>query len=348
MCKIRFQTTERKKFTKISNRFIDEYMADANGSYVKIYIYLLRCISDSHNASPEGLEFALSAMADRLEYTEKDILRALRYWSKKGVLEFDQNDDGSIAWIALADLAGEEAREFEEETTATIESVPGPTTSKATAPSQDEDDLSKQLFAQVEKILGRPIAPKDNQAIVYCIEALCFSPELIRYLYEYCKGLEKTSANYVQKVAMNWHEKSITTVEDAERFTNAFRASVRAAMKELGMVGTPGESLVRYINRWERELLMSAELIGEACKRAYLATKSNHLQYADSILNHWHSANAHSLEEVQALDRTHEAKARRKPNTDNRGADTNRFHNFTQRDYSSDEMEEIERKLRGF
>lgn len=376
MCKIRLVTKGKKQFTKISNRFIDEYMADANGSYVKIYIYLLRCISDSHNTSSEGLEFALSAMADRLEYTEKDILRALRYWAKKGVLEFAQNNDGSIAWIALADLAEEESREAEDEaamavtaveqaemklakstkntTLPSIADADAPSISKTaavkpikkTAPSQDE--LSDQIFAQVESILERPLAPKDIQAVLYCIEALQFPSELIRFLYEHCKSCDKTAANYVQQVAVNWHKQGITTVEDAERSVNSYRASIRAAMKELGMVGTPGDSLVQYINRWERELHMSAELIREACKRTYLATKSNHLQYADSILNRWHTSGAHSLEELQTLDRAHEANAKRKTDADNRGTDANRFHNFTQRDYSSDEMEEIERKLRGF
>ena len=33
--------------TAISNIFIDEYMAEAHGSYVKVYIYLLRCLGDS-------------------------------------------------------------------------------------------------------------------------------------------------------------------------------------------------------------------------------------------------------------------------------------------------------------
>ena len=31
--------------TIISNRFIDEYMINANGEFVKIYLYLLRCMN---------------------------------------------------------------------------------------------------------------------------------------------------------------------------------------------------------------------------------------------------------------------------------------------------------------
>ena len=42
------EITLRKKngasTTEIPNQFIDEYMTNANGEFVKIYLYLLRCI----------------------------------------------------------------------------------------------------------------------------------------------------------------------------------------------------------------------------------------------------------------------------------------------------------------
>ena len=33
------------EFTFVSNRFLDLYMPKANGEFVKIYLYLLRCCS---------------------------------------------------------------------------------------------------------------------------------------------------------------------------------------------------------------------------------------------------------------------------------------------------------------
>ena len=64
--------TERKfSATVVPNLFIDRYMPSANGSYVKVYLYLLRCLSGA--AKP----FTLSTAADALEETEKDIIRVL-------------------------------------------------------------------------------------------------------------------------------------------------------------------------------------------------------------------------------------------------------------------------------
>ena len=61
-------------------------MLNANGSYVKVYLYLSMCIqSDIHGLS-------ISSLADRMENTEKDVLRALQYWEKKNLLTLQYNE----------------------------------------------------------------------------------------------------------------------------------------------------------------------------------------------------------------------------------------------------------------
>ena len=74
--------SEDARTTWVPNEFIDYYMPCANGMFVKVYIYLLRCLT------APGAGFGISAIADALEETEKDILRALRYWEKEQVLSF--------------------------------------------------------------------------------------------------------------------------------------------------------------------------------------------------------------------------------------------------------------------
>ena len=50
---ITLHTSCQKQVTCISNSFIDHFMPEANGEYVKIYLYLLRCLSQ------EGMEWTL-------------------------------------------------------------------------------------------------------------------------------------------------------------------------------------------------------------------------------------------------------------------------------------------------
>ena len=63
MTDILIHTTGGHQVTCVPNAFIDEYMQDANGEFVKIYLYLLRMLSHG-----EG-NFCVSAMADKFNYT---------------------------------------------------------------------------------------------------------------------------------------------------------------------------------------------------------------------------------------------------------------------------------------
>ena len=67
--------------TVIPNRFLDEYMPRANGEFVKVFLMLMRALSPSN-----GIK-SVSAMADSLNCTEADVLRALKFWENEGLLE---------------------------------------------------------------------------------------------------------------------------------------------------------------------------------------------------------------------------------------------------------------------
>ena len=72
--------------TMVANEFIDCYMAEANGEYVKVYLYIQRHQGQIQN---------VAQIADALDHTESDIKRALVYWMKQGVLE-DKGNFGAI------------------------------------------------------------------------------------------------------------------------------------------------------------------------------------------------------------------------------------------------------------
>ncbi len=82
--------------TVISNRFIDEYMQAANDAQLKIYLYLIRMMS-------ARLGTSISDIADKFNYTEKDVLRALKYWEKNHLLTLDCDEHNNITGIHLLD-----------------------------------------------------------------------------------------------------------------------------------------------------------------------------------------------------------------------------------------------------
>ena len=81
--------------TLVANDFIDHYMSKANGEFVKVYLFLLRHLDDPYS------QLTISTIADSLDNTEKDILRAFRYWESEGLLSLEKDADDQIIGLSL-------------------------------------------------------------------------------------------------------------------------------------------------------------------------------------------------------------------------------------------------------
>lgn len=84
--------------TVISNLFIDEYMKDANDAQLKVYLYLLRMMN-AHQAT------SVSDIADKFNHTEKEVVRALKYWEKQQLLDLDYDGNKNLVGIHIRDLS---------------------------------------------------------------------------------------------------------------------------------------------------------------------------------------------------------------------------------------------------
>ena len=85
MEKIRLKNNLQAGVTVLPNEFIDQYMLKADGEYVKIYLLFYRLNNQGSYEGPEQL-------ADMLELTQKDVIRAFKYWIKEGLLDADLSD----------------------------------------------------------------------------------------------------------------------------------------------------------------------------------------------------------------------------------------------------------------
>ncbi len=83
--------------TLVPNLFLDKYMPEANGEYVKIYLYLLRCLK----SDPQ--ELSVTLIADKFENTESDVQRALKYWEKMRLLRLEYDSSRNLTGIRMLD-----------------------------------------------------------------------------------------------------------------------------------------------------------------------------------------------------------------------------------------------------
>ena len=213
-------------------------MPKANGTYVKVYLYLLRLLSSSDKI------VSVSVIADCLEDSEKDILRALNYWDKSGAISLDKDRKGEVIGITLNDLTTVDtsifsemaaASSLNEESSVTIEREQSSDRitrlDKAATIDSDQDDapaFEKPIYSpsQVEDLtnseqpnieiyLERLLKPTDIQLILFLYENVGFSVELIMYLYEYCVSKNKKNSSYIEAVALKWADRKSTRLNSS-------------------------------------------------------------------------------------------------------------------------------------
>lgn len=321
--------------TVVPNYFIDAYMVHANGEYVKIYLYLLRCMNDP------SMSFSVSDVADKFEHTEKDVLRALRYWEKMHLLrlEFDANKE--LTGICFLDVASTPA------VTAVVQ--PDKQTSAEFPPHEnysaadlrrlkDESDVRELLFV-AEHYLGHTLNMTEMNAILYWKESLHFSTDLIDYLIESCVAKNHKSVHYMEKVALSWAKAGISTVtaakEEASRH-NDLNSVIRKAFGIQGRDFVPYEK--EYISTWQK-YGFDIQIISAACDRTMRAIHQASFEYADKILKNWKKNQVMSLKDIEALDALHQEKAAAAPKRIESAAKKNKFNDFPQRSYNTSELE---------
>ena len=417
--------------TTIYNSFIEDYMPAANGSYVKVYLYIAKCLQAKES------NFSISSLADQLENTEKDILRALMYWEKKGLMSLNRDKaTGEILGLEMlipfaerdfdtyentakesaaslgvdsdlsetgalnrrnSDLSETGAldrrnsdfsetgalnrrnSDFSETDAANTSSYESSGTdapsnvnsdvhrasnsaqdknSSAVKPIQVSPEQIQELSDNedfvwvcnvVESYLERPMKPAEIQLITYLYGTLHFSRELILHLYDYCISMGKTACNYIQTVALSWHEQGIKTPEQAQNASVRYLASYNAVSKALGLGRGLAEIEKKYVDHWQNDWNMDLSVILEACNRTVLKLHHADFKYTEGILSHWNEQNVRTLQGVEQSDlhyaQTKEQKEKKKPSTSGKQAPRNQFQNFKQRDVSSEELQELERKL---
>ncbi len=344
-------STERKfSATVVPNIFIDRYMPDANGSYVKVYLYLLRCMS----GTPWG--FTIANAAETLDETEKDIIRALKYWQKKGVLVLSENDS-EIDGITLLELNGspDSAPVSAVHATAAEARISIlPEEPKVSSPVPHEysareverlmtDATFSEILDVIGALLNRMITKADTDLIMFLYNDLHFSEDLIIYLYETCLDRKKKSNKYIQQVAINWFEQGIDTPEAAERQSSFYDETISAINKSWSLGRALGDSEMKIVQNW-KSMGFSPELIKEACDRTLMNCHTPSFQYADKILSGW---KAKSISSLSDLDRDSKPAAKETRSSKSVTKSAEKYNTYQKHNYSDDDLLQLEKRLLG-
>lgn len=236
------------------------------------------------------------------------------------------------------------------------------------APSQKEYTLDEikefrknpdisELFFIIETYLKHTLSSTDTNMVLYWLDELHFSTDLVEYLVEYCITKGHSSLRYMNKVALGWADAGIKTVDQAKDDAAAHSQIYYTVMKALGITGRNlVDSEVSLINKWVGEYGFDIELVKAACSKTISAIQKPSFEYTDSILANWRKKDVHTLKDVEVLDAnfakankasatgssqgTNAANGSSKPKSNNSGS-KNKFNNFNQRNNDYDKLEKL-------
>lgn len=381
-------------FTTVSDIFIDQYMPKANGEFVKVYLYLLRATGSGAGIATisEIADHFSNTEADIIRalnyWASEGILQLqtgadgqiigvnLCSLSVSGMQAAQSNIQSTVADNAAQNnlqnsVVNNAAQNISTVNTrmhdSVVEKLKSQTPDKA-ASSQKEYTLDEikefrknpdisELFFIIETYLKHTLSSTDTNMVLYWLDELHFSTDLVEYLVEYCITKGHSSLRYMNKVALGWADAGIKTVDQAKDDAAAHSQIYYSVMKALGITGRNlVDSEVSLINKWVGEYGFDIELVKAACSKTISAIQKPSFEYTDSILANWKKKDVHTLKDVEVLDAnfakankasatgssqgTNAANGSSKPKNNN-SSSKNKFNNFNQRNNDYDKLEKL-------
>lgn len=304
---------------ELSKAFIEKELPSAPPLYVSVYLMTLACGGTA------------AEVAQRLNATETDVLRAWLYWKERGYLQEKQEPEERPAKRLLP-------------------SADRPEYSPAELAVYSKNQEVKKLFDSAQKKLGKMLSHQDMSLLFSFHDWLGLPLEVIDLLLSYCTASGHRGMRYIEKVALGWAEEGIDTVEKAAEYIEWRRTGFRAILQAFGQNRLPVAAEEDYMKKWLRSYKLPLEVIKMACERTVLQTGRASFPYADSILRQWRDAGVKDAADVAKLDQAFAArKAQNPPRAQSRKEQPkpkNRFINYTQSEWDFAELERLEREQR--
>ncbi|MDO4960268.1 MAG: DnaD domain protein [Eubacteriales bacterium] len=258
--------------TLVANKFLDKYMPSANGDYVKVYLYLLR-------NRINGID--VETIAEKLELTEGDVRRAIKYWEKCGILSIGSsgteagNAESGALEAAPADPSDKAKNREETAQTLPVSADTGKgidntgngvddtgeirnrykrADGKEALNRLSSDDEFRQLLFIVQKYRSKILTDSEEQVLAYLYDGLKLPCDVLDFLVQYCVESNHNSMRYIEKTGLDWANLGIKTVKDAKERTREFdKARAESGKKRSARADKAGITRGNDLDQWLRQ-----------------------------------------------------------------------------------------------
>jgi len=235
-------------------------MPKARGEYVKVYIMVLRYTQ----MGEDGVTTAF--LAEILGLLETDVLKALEYWDKVGLISLNTIDGHGNMSIEIKEGQALMSTKLDQRSQAPFEAQ---LKTEEPIEEQSNENISDPMLSEISMLMGRPLSSSDAEKFLYFKEKYKFPEEVIILLVQQCVSKGKTSMRYIETVAINWESQGIKTTELAQKNIKNHEdkwMNFRKVLTYLGMndkdIPKPQEDL---LEKWFYTFEFTTDMILKAC-----------------------------------------------------------------------------------
>ena len=229
--------------TVIDNKFISDYLPEASGDAVKVYLYGISSCSS-------GAELDLPKFCQDLNIDENTAKDCFRYWEEFGLVDIVSSDPFMVKFLPITSVA---PKKFKPE-------------------KYTEFNKSLQVL-----IPDRLITTSEYSAYFSLMEAFSVKPEAMLMIVKYCVDLKGSSApfRYVLKVANDFASRGLTTTSKIEKELSAYTLRTGDLADILAVVSPdkkPDVEDSNYLKKWTDDFSFTKDAVIATAKLSKVKT----------------------------------------------------------------------------
>lgn len=299
-------------YTEIPDVFFTEYMSEANGDFIKVYLCLVFL-------TKYDKDIKLNDLSKKLNIPLQTIQAALSFWEEKGVLVKKVNGYilNNLQEIELHKL-------YSPNLTLSAEDI---------KKNEDNKYRAKAIECINNLYFQGVMSPAWYSDIDLWFKKYEFDEQVMISLFDYCFNKSALHKNYVKTVADAWHKSNIKTYEDLETYSQKsekMNKIKKDIAKKLGRYSPLTQFEEAFIEKWILDYNYDLSVINIALKKT--TSKANpSFDYLDKLITDWNDRNLRTATDVNNF--LAEFKQKKK-NVKQLEKQTN-YNNYEQRNYDN-------------
>ena len=239
-----FSKDTDNSYTLLENKFITNYLPDADGFAVKVYLYGLYLCTRTQS------DFDLASMAESLKATKESVMDAFSVWEDYDLVEILSKDPFTVQYLPVKSTIGKPKKIHYEK----------------------YQEFNKELQRKLQKV-GKFVSSTDYGKYMRFLEENPLQPQALLLIVEYCinKQGETISPSYIFNKAKKLLAGGYSTYEQVERALsnyNVHESELIAVYNAMSVyMRTPDESDYALYAKWTETLGFRKNSVLAAAKR---------------------------------------------------------------------------------